>query len=170
MGAVIAPFSFALLISLYSGYHSTPVPRELLWQFSPLGLLTGIKSEYRNLESACFFLGKFDPSLDYFIVFLKTCLFEAPFYFLALRPIKIRNFFVILLCANFLTHPLVFFFIPCLAENYLHSLYMAEIFAAGFEAGFILFVLGGSQPAKRKAFSFSMIVLANLFSWQLGVF
>jgi hypothetical protein len=160
-----------LLLSFFSGFKSFPVPADLAWQFSPIGLLNGVRPEYLALDSHGFFLGHFAWSLDYLIVFFKTCLLESPFYFYCFRGEKFTRGLSYLLTANFLTHPLIFFFVPTLFDKYITAALVSEAFAPAVEMAFVVSILMAKKVSRGKlALSALIILLANLFSWEAGMY
>jgi hypothetical protein len=160
-----------LFLSFFSGFKSFPIPRDLAWQFSPLGLLHGVSAENRDLDSQGFFSGHFAFSFDYLIVFLKTCLLESPFYFYCFRREGFSRRLAYLLFSNFLTHPLVFFFIPTLFDKYITAALVSEAFAPAVEMTFVVSVLMAKKaPLRKLAFSAFVILCANLFSWEVGMY
>ena len=94
-----------LTLSLFSGFQSVPVPFDLAWQFSPIGMLQGIKPENADLATGSYFSGHFGFTLGYFSVFFKTCIAESPFYYFCFRKIPFSKFLAYLLLANFLYTP-----------------------------------------------------------------
>jgi hypothetical protein len=164
-----------LTISILSGFQSSPVPYDLAWQFSPIGFLQswmkgGLPAEYLELPTANYFRGPSGLSLDYATVFFKTCFLESPFYFWCFRS---KNFFrslQILLTANFLTHPLIFFVFPLLFSRYVPAALWAELFAATVEMLFIGYLVSRARGLKAGTIAGLIIVLANLFSWEVGMF
>lgn len=164
-----------LTISILSGFQSSPVPYELAWQFSPIGLLEswmkgGLPAEYLNLPTANYFRGPSGLSLDYAIVFFKTCFLEAPFYFWCFRSKNFLRATQILLTSNFLTHPAVFFIFPLLFAKYVHAALWAELFAASVEMIFIGYLVSRARGFKTGSIAAVAILLANLFSWEVGMF
>jgi hypothetical protein len=220
--AVLGTLAAVLAISLLSGYRApgassagvsaagmsaAGTPFQVLWTFSPLGLITSALSPaglpYSWLPARKFTFGPAALSCGYLVIFLKTCLLEAPFYYWALRgarrraasrvghPVEhpgagFRRWPVIaqLGLANLLTHPVVFFVIPALFSRYLTGLLVAEVFAPVVEGVYCAWVVSdkGADKGKgkddnltekqgwRQARAFVIAVLANLFSWQVGVF
>jgi hypothetical protein len=160
-----------LLLSFFSGFKSFPIPADLAWQFSPLGMLHGITPENMDLDSQGFFSGHFAFSFDYLIVFFKTCLLESPFYFYCFRREGFSRRLSYLLFANFLTHPLIFFFIPTLFDKYITAALVSEAFAPLVEMTFVVSILMvKKEPGKKLALSAVVILLANLFSWEVGMY
>ncbi|MFL5812221.1 MAG: hypothetical protein ACJ763_01480 [Bdellovibrionia bacterium] len=164
-----------LTISILSGFQSTPVPHELAWQFSPIGFLTsalkgGLPAEYLDLPTANYFRGPSGLSLDYATVFFKTCFLEAPFYAWCLRREGFFKAVQLILTANFLTHPIVFFVFPLLFARYVPAALSAEVFAAGAEMLFIGLWMKNSYGARTGWISAFIILFANLFSWEVGMF
>ena len=161
----------ALLISCLSGFHSVEVPFDLAWQFSPIGLLQGITPENASLESGSYFAGKLGWSPDYFLVFMKTCLLEFPFYALAFRKLSWPKILLVTATGNILTHPIVFFVLPAIFQRYLVAALVAEVFAAGFEALFAVWVMRALRfPNSVALQAAALVILANLFSWEVGSF
>lgn len=162
--------TFVLTLSCYSNYHSSEIPFQLRWQFSPLGLLQHIDPESLKAQCLPTFHGRFAWTWDYAIVFLKTCLLEAPFYYFALRSLGKVHVLACLLLGNLMTHPLVFFVFPLLIKNFMVSLLGSEFFAASAE--FIFVTLWVSQWSTRLKpwVSGLLVVAANLFSWEVGMF
>ena len=108
---------------------------------------------------------------EYLPYFLKTFILELPIYAIILKS---QQSFVKTLTANTLlnlvTHPFIFILLPMLlvksdSINYLNYLTIAEIFAPTVEA-LILFKVF-KLPLKKAIVS---AVLANLFSWSVGVY
>jgi hypothetical protein len=164
-----------LTISILSGFQSTPVPYELAWQFSPTGFLSsalhgGLPAEIWDLPTANYFRGPSGLSLDYATVFTKTCFLEAPFYTYCLRKENFLKTVQLILTANFLTHPIVFFVFPLLFSHYVPAALSAEVFAAGAEMIFIGLWIYKSYGARAGWISAFIILLANLFSWEVGMF
>jgi hypothetical protein len=164
-----------LAISVLSGFQSTPVPYELTWQFSPLGFLMsalkdGLPSEFLDLPTANYFRGPSGWSLDYATVFAKTCALEAPFYFLCLKNESLPRRLQVLMSSNFLTHPIVFFVFPLLFSKYVPAALSAELFAALAEMAFVGGIVAKTEGARRGARAAIWIVMANLFSWEAGMF
>lgn len=159
-----------LMLSLFSGFKTFPVPFDLAWQFSPIGLLQGIKPENLDLPTGSYFSGHFGYTLDYFFVFMKTCLAESPFYYFCYRRLPFSKFFAYLLFANFLTHPIVFFIMPLLFSKYIAAALAGEAFAPLVEAIFAYVVLIKTQSKRHALAGALVIVLANLFSWEVGMF
>jgi hypothetical protein len=161
----------ALLISVYSGYQKTEVPLDIAWSVSPLGLIfSHLPVEILQLEIHSFFQGRLGAFFDYFQTFLITCSLEAPFYYLALDQRNPLAFLAIVLSANFLTHPIIFFAFPAAFQHYMPSLITSEFFAASIEMLFIGYIWarrGDPHTGVRASF---FILVANLFSWQIGVF
>lgn len=171
---ILISVSAAFLISCYSGYESTPVPFEILWRFTPLGLLSDLRAdlfEIRNgtLFDRNLFLGFFQLKFSYLSVFLKTCALEAPFYLLLLRRYHVTSRITCLLSSNLLTHPAVYFVFPSLFTSYMTSALASEAFAPITE---FLFVFGLSRFYGKngpKALTVAVVIsIANLFSWQMG--
>lgn len=172
-GIALFTLFFVLLLSLFSGYQAAEVPVAIRYQFSPLGLLLGFDRHYFEFESLSGFNGVLSFTFDYFFTFLKTCLLEAPFYYFVFRKRGFNTFLGVLFGANLLTHPFVFFVFPWLFKQYIAGLLYSEIFAPSIEVVVVLMVLGlcrnkeGVPSLSKCALA---IVLANLFSWQVGVF
>jgi hypothetical protein len=106
-------------------------------------------------------------SVQHYLLLLGwTCFLELPFYLLALRS---KKFVWPLLACNVLTHPCVYFLFPALAgkvgANYGQTLFASELFAIVAEALLLAWVWKVS-PSRALVCS----VLANLFSWWVGVF
>jgi hypothetical protein len=166
--------AFVLAVSLFSGYHARPVPSEVAWAFSPLGWLeigwSGMWSRWGELGTARLFRGVPGLTLDYLVVFLKTCAMEAPFYFLLLaKRHGWKRSSGWILSANALTHPAVYFLIPALIPSYLLAALVSEAFAPLAEILFVLAVTRARTPVLvTRAILF--VGLANLVSWQLGGF
>jgi hypothetical protein len=169
-----AALSVAVLISCLSGYRETPVPHEIKWQLSPLGLLFSFNPEFLTVETITSFAGRLGLTFDYLWVFLKTCLCEAPFYFLLFRRRGLPYFLAVLVGANLLTHPAVYFVFPAVFKNFMMYLGTAEIFAPLVESILVCWLLfrsserspGGAAPWVAVL----VIFAANLFSWQMGAF
>jgi hypothetical protein len=159
-----------LTLSLFSGFKSFPVPFDLAWQFSPIGFLQGIKPENADLATGSYFSGHFGYTLDYFFVFFKTCLAESPFYYFCFRKLPFSRFLAYLLLANFLTHPIVFFVIPAFFSKYVTAALVGEAFAPTIEAIFAFVVLVKTETKTTASTGALVIVLANLFSWEVGMF
>ena len=104
---------------------------------------------------------------NYLILFLLTCLFEAPFYFWVLRHLHFAKRLFALFLLNIATHPLVvlgfpqFFALSGFSRSY--SLTVSELFAPLFEFAILVFVFNISW---KKGFLISS--LANVFSWGFG--
>ncbi len=164
-----------LTISVLSGFQSTPVPFELAWQFSPIGFLMsalkqGLPAEYWDIPTANYFRGPSGWSLDYATVFLKTCVLESPFYFWCLKDRNLFHRAQILLTANFLTHPVVFFVFPLLFSHYVPAALWAELFAASVEMLFVGSIVTKAHGYRSGTCAALVILLANLFSWEAGMF
>jgi hypothetical protein len=105
----------------------------------------------------------------YLPLFLLTCLFEAPFYFIFLRGRSFTSRLSALLLCNLATHPIVCFVIPKLAERFqltlASELAIAEIFAPAIEA-----LLLWKVWRMRLTTALIAAVLANLFSWWVGIY
>jgi len=175
LAPVILLIGTILAISVLSGFQSSPVPYELAWQFSPIGFLQsalhgGLPAEYLELPTANYFRGPSGLSLDYATVFFKTCFLEAPFYFWCLRRENTYRSLQILLTANFLTHPIVFFIFPLIFSRYVPAALWAELFAAGAEMLFVGYLMARSHGRLSGVSAALMILLANLFSWEVGMF
>lgn len=164
-----------LCLSCFSGYRHSALPRDILWDITPLGLLTGIRPEFFTYGTSCDFEGKFSFALDYLWMFLKTVGLELPFYGLALRAFYqrdrrtafLRHGTTVALVGNLLTHPFIFFFAQCLVSSFLVFLFGAECFAASVETGLVAWVLSKEGKSVRPS---GWIILGNLFSWQVGPF
>lgn len=163
--------SLVILISAYSSYEKSEIPWDLSWHVSPLGLLfSRTPHELLTLESKSFFLGKLGFYFDYLFVFLKTCFLEFPFYWFALKSKRFLMILSYLFIANFLTHPIVFFAFPSAFNLYLPSLLCSELYAAAAEMIFIGWVCRSKTKPWTSVQSGFWILIANLFSWQVGVF
>lgn len=109
--------------------------------------------------------------LAYLKIFTGNLLIELPFYFLALyRFLSWKKIILVLLLANLLTHPIVYFGFPYLmskwAVSYGVMLIYAEALAVLIEIIFCLWFV-------KQKISFIIpffILFANLFSWNLGLF
>ncbi|MDR3608670.1 MAG: hypothetical protein P4M08_15005 [Oligoflexia bacterium] len=168
-----AGLALVALVSMFSGFHSFPVPIDLAWQFSPLGLMQKIQASSWELESVRYFSGTLGFTPDYAWVFLKTCLCEFPLYWLCFRRFRFSSVVAICVAANAATHPLVFFVIPRFFEKYLTSALFSEAFAPLVEMLIAVFVLLRSRACRtwREAMLRSLWILAaNLYSWELGMF
>jgi len=167
-GTILVILAGLASLSLISGYQSKPVSFETRWQFSPIGLLTGhLHSDlldFRNLA-----LDPWKPSLDYFSVFLKTCILELPFYFFLTQGHPFLRSLSVLLISNTLTHPLVFFVFPRLFETYLFSELASEAFALCVEVLFMLKLNQHADLTNSRSLVVILIILANLVSWQVGI-
>jgi hypothetical protein len=173
LGVIFGVLAAASLISIYSGYHAFKAPFELEWQFSPIGLLQGVSPQNAAIPSAGNFAGTPGPTFDYLIVFLKTCLFESPFYWACFRKRPALDVIAILLGANFATHPIVFFVLPLLFQKYLSAALAGEAFAPIIEmaiAALLLARLGCARSTTGLLKGALWILLANLFSWEVGMF
>ena len=157
----------ALAVSLFSGYEAPTERWAGAFALTPLCLLRHFDPSLRDLRSACRFAGAFGLSFGYFRVFLITCLLESPFYWFAAAPWPPRSRLALLLGGNLLTHPAVYFFLPCLIKNYLACALVSEAFAAGAEALLAAWLLS-RDPSGRPWRSAALVVLANLVSWQIG--
>jgi len=153
-----------LAISFFSGYQSLGLPWSYRFDSTPLGLYYSY-SDYFGAESFCSFDFKFRFHFDYAILFLKVLILECPFYFIALRRSLWLKAFTVLVTANFLTHPLVAFGIPCIAKTILGSIFVGELYAPIMEF-FILWKVGKLKLSE----SFLVALIANIFSWQFGIF
>lgn len=158
----------ALLLSLLSGYVPGGWKPSELFPFTPLGLLFRFDPRSLSYENACAFGWTFGPFFGYFKVFLTTCLLELPFYFWIFRtapwPARLSS----LTLANLCTHPLVFFAFPCLFRFYLTGALASEAFAIGTEG--LLVALWASRMGLAPGPAVGAAVLANLFSWQVGIY
>ncbi len=173
LSVILAALVLATMISMMSGYRTVTVPFDLAWQFSPLGLLQGVKPENLALESQSYFQGTLGPTRDYLWVFLKTCACELPFYWLCFRPWKASAVLAALFGANLATHPLVFFVIPRFFGNYLPAALFSEAYAGFGEmaiAWLLLSARGARRPKKEAWPAVLWILAANLFSWEVGMF
>ena len=181
----VSVFFLALWISAVTGYVHREVEPGWMWRFSPLGLLQGTEEATLLIENHRGFgdLLGYRLRWDYFLVFLKTLVLEAPFYWFALRSRGFWRFLTALLIGNLATHPIVFFVFPRVFTHFIVSLLISEFFAAAVEVivvGALLSVawrsalrrgvtyssLRGTMPG--FASSGAWVVLANLFSWQIG--
>lgn len=107
---------------------------------------------------------------QYLPYFLKTFILELPVYFLFFKCFKkIPKILEMNFILNLSTHPVVFFVIPYilmkLEGNYLNYLVVAEIFAPLTEALILTYVY-----KINVRFAFTAAILANLFSWSVGVY
>lgn len=156
-------------ISFFSGYRSIEVPLDLAWQFSPLGLLSGVTPQNAALPSVSYFAGTLTHSLAYLFVFLKTCFCESLFYFICFRRLSFEKRLAALLGGNIMTHPFVFFVIPLFFKTYLASALCGEAFAAFSEMALAFFILRGF-PIRHALAGAVWILIANLFSWEVGMY
>jgi hypothetical protein len=164
--------TLAWIVSCLSGFHGEPVPFELAWKLSPIGLLLGIDPELARMGSVSSFAGAWGITPDYFVVFLKTCLLEAPFYLWVFRGRGLALGVMALVVANLLTHPAVYFVFPSMFARFLAAVLSAEVFAPSVEAAFVVVLLLRTEgPRPHPLWNpAALIVLANLFSWQMGAF
>lgn len=165
--AALAVF-IATLVSCFSGFVAAPVPFDFKWDLSPLGLLFRFNPELAEIESMPSFQGKLGATFDYLWVFLKTCALEAPFYYIVLRRRGARFATGVLVAANLITHPLIYFAFAYAFRNFLVSVFAAEIYAPLAEAVFVAWIARG--PRSNAWAAAAAITLANLFSWQMGAF
>ena len=114
----------------------------------------------------------YDVSItQYFLVFLITCLLEAPFYILAFRKSgrNLATIFLAVLILNSLTHPFIFFLVPklviALEGKMAHSLLISEVFAPVIESIALMWMV--PMPFGRALL---YALAANLFSWWLGLY
>jgi hypothetical protein len=163
--------SSVLVLSFFSGFKSYPVPFELAWQFSPIGVFHGVKAEYLSIESVSSFSGTFGFTWDYLIYFIKTCCFECPFYFFVFKKFSLGANLKILVLFNMVTHPAVFFLIPRFFNTYFISAMASEVFAASVEIVLAYLLLKRSYYSNGySAFGSFLIFVANLTSWEVGMF
>ncbi len=106
----------------------------------------------------------------YLPFFLKTILLEFPIYFLFLRKAQsLPRLLLITLILNLATHPILFMVMPIVFSkfnlNYRQYLCIAEIFAPVIEGLLLKYYY---QQSTRT--SFWAALLANLFSWSVGIF
>lgn len=108
--------------------------------------------------------------VEYLTVFSKTYGLELIIYFFFLRQkYNWREILKINLIINLATHPIVYFGFPLLFSklqyNYFQYLVVAEIFAPAIEALLLKKIYHFSWKIAITA-----AVLANLFSWTIGVY
>jgi hypothetical protein len=107
----------------------------------------------------------------YSILFLTTCLIEAPIYWINLKKILKSHIkgIQLILVLNLSTHPIVIWLIPILAINLnwttLSTIIISEFFAPLIE---MLILILWYKINWKKAFITAF--LANLISWWLGLF
>lgn len=107
---------------------------------------------------------------EYLPVFLLTCGLEFPIYFFfTYRESSVRRVILISILLNLITHPIVYLGMPILFEkwnfNYLQYLVIAEIFAPLVEAICLRKIFHTSWKTSVWA-----AIMANLFSWTIGVY
>ena len=107
---------------------------------------------------------------EYLPVFVVTCLFEFPVYFLFLfRESSFIRMVLITLLVNLATHPIIYLGMPAVFSHwdmtYLQYLLIAESFAPIVEALLLKKVFHSSW---RMAIWSATI--ANLFSWTVGAY
>ncbi len=173
LNAILLGLLAASTLSLLSGFQNFPVPFDLAWQFSPLGVLQGISPENAAIESASYFSGRFGLTPDYFIYFLKTCAYESPFYYLCFRGLPFPRILALIVLLNLATHPIVFFVIPLLFSRYFAAALFSEAFAPTIEVALAYLVLRRAMPGETRAkvaARASWLLIANLFSWEAGMF
>ena len=168
--SIVSSLGITLLVSLFSGLIVGKIFPGDLWPFSPLGILGHFPWNLATVPDVCSFQGAYSFHLDYFFIYLRTVLLEAPFYLWLFFPAGLANGTAILFFANLLTHPLVFFAFPCLGQSTLFSLLAGELFAAAVEVLFVLWLRSRLIPQVSRRRCVVVIVLANLFSWQMGIF
>ncbi|MBN2193634.1 MAG: hypothetical protein JW751_12525 [Polyangiaceae bacterium] len=104
--------------------------------------------------------------------FAMTLLFEAPFALWFLRPSEPSLFrrIVLLIVANLVTHPLVWFFFPELPLRRLVSLLLSEGWAFGAEAFVYATLVTAKEQDSRALVTRAVVtsVVANGTSWGLG--
>lgn len=163
-----------LALSIFSGYTAARVPTRFLFPYTPIGLLFRFDPQYLDYTSSCAFSGRFDLTFDYLKVFLTTCFLESPFYFTVLRSTPWRARLGVLILANACTHPAVFFLFPCLLRNFLIAILSSEAFALSSEIMIVLWIGSGNlkkgRPRMHPVLAAFAIVMANLFSWQVGIY
>lgn len=152
-----------LAVSCLSGFRLRSVPAAAAYPFTPLGLALGCDPDCLKYSGPCRFAANWSWSLDYFKRFAQTIALETPFYLFALRALPWSRRLSLLAGANFLTHPLVFFAFPCLFKLYVPALLASEAFAAFGEAALV-----GVVARRRSAAALAFV--ANLVSWQLGIY
>lgn len=168
---IVFVLSLVIVISIFSSFEKAEIPWELSWHVSPLGLLfSKLPQDLLTLGSKSFFVGELGYYFDYFFIFLKTCLLEFPFYRIALKSKRFSVVLSNLFIANFLTHPFVFFAFPATFDRYLPSLLYSELYAAAAEMIFITWISRSKTKPWASVQSALWILIANLFSWQVGVF
>ena len=133
-------------------------------------MFQGFRPEYAALPSGSYFAGHWSWTFSYAKTFAKTCLCEAPFYFWCFRRERFERALSWLLFANFSTHPIVFFVIPLLFSTYLHAAIAAEAYAAGAEMLLVGIVLARPRGRREGAIAALVILAANLFSWEFGMY
>ena len=103
----------------------------------------------------------------YMLAFACTCLLEAPFYFYLLKKESRRKRIFLLISANLLTHPVIYFLLPTLLSHWrttqLSYLGIAEVFAPIIEAAYL-----SKMCAIKFKKSLAWMILANLTSWWVG--
>lgn len=113
---------------------------------------------------------------EWIAVFLLTCLFEAPFLWLALAHRTARSwreraisFLSASVLTNLATHPAVYFAIPfathALQSSHATTILVGESFAPLAEA-----LLLWRFWKLRPGLAFSRITVGNLFSWWIGAY
>ena len=111
---------------------------------------------------------------SYLKIFTGNLLLELPFYFLALyRFLSWKKILAVLLLGNLLTHPLAYFGLPYLMSelsvSYGIMLAYAEVMAVLVEIIFCNWIVRQANQ-KLSYYSLGLILLANLFSWNFGVY
>lgn len=107
------------------------------------------------------------PTWTFWLIgFGLTVLLEAPLvaWLLAAHEPSLRRRLELLLLANLLTHPLVWFFFPSLPLPRLGSLLLSEAWAFGLE----LYVYARLVPHPSWQRAATTSLLANATSWGLG--
>ncbi|MCB1197672.1 MAG: hypothetical protein KDK51_04805 [Deltaproteobacteria bacterium] len=159
------------LLSCFSGYSHQDTAISWLWRFSPLGLWPIDETMYA-IPSNGSFAFQFGLSFAYLTVFAKTYLLEWPFiYFLTKgkSDTAIRDTNLICFLVNAISHPIVFFVFPAIFSRYVDALLAAETFAIVFECLAVYGLLFQLQIRLCWPTALITVILANLFSWQVGI-
>lgn len=143
-------------------YYSCFSIVELFWYF------TGSEQRYvcHVLLNAPQVVPRFNASA-YTVLFFTTCLLEALIYGpFAVRRFGFKKAVALILGLNLLTHPIVCWFLPVLFAKQSIASYLAtaEAFAPLAEGLALAFCLRDVRRGMVVA------LLANLLSWNLGLF
>ena len=108
--------------------------------------------------------------IDFFTYFLAlglTCILELPFYFIILNKFNFKTKLLILVSANLLTHPFIYFALPIIFSKIQIPFFIyyltAETFAPIVESLFMIFVIKINWKN-----SILTMFIANICSWWVG--